>query len=197
MEGIDEHFIYLASKSPRRQELLRQIGISFGVFACDIDESLKARESPLSFVKRLAAKKAEAAIAYHYLDDRYPVLAADTIVVLSDKIFGKPKDKNDAKQMLTQLSGQIHEVYTCVAIYQKDTLKTDVDISQVSFRKLSDRDINCYLQSKEYEDKAGAYAIQGLAAIFVNQLVGSYSGVMGLPLSMTSQLLGHFGIRLP
>jgi septum formation protein len=187
-------FVYLASGSPRRRELLQQIGVSFRVVGTSVDETALEQETPLAYVSRLGAAKAQA--GWHSSRDAtgVPVLAADTAVVLDGRILGKPVDKNNAEQMLLSLSGRTHEVLTAVAVRSPSGLQTKVSHSLVTFRALDAAEIGAYWETGEPRDKAGAYAIQGLAAVFVSDLKGSYSGVMGLPLFETAQLLEQAGV---
>lgn len=180
--------IYLASRSPRRRELLQQMAVDFAVMAADIDESVLAGEQPLDYVRRIAIEKAAAALALTS-DDSKPVLAADTAVIVDGKIFGKPVNDDDARHMLKQLSGNTHQVMTAVAMSRGQQTLCDVSISEVSFATLSEADIDWYIQTGEGQDKAGAYAVQGLGAIFIEQIRGSYSGIMGLPIRETGLLL--------
>jgi septum formation protein len=186
--------IFLASGSPRRRELLRQIGVSFRVVGADLDETAFRGESPLAYVSRLA--QAKAAVGWERSRDSggAPVLAADTAVVLEGRILGKPADMNDAIAMLLQLSGRAHEVLTAVAL--RSTAGTEVKVSQstVTFRSIDRSEARAYWETGEPSDKAGAYAIQGYAAIFISDLKGSYSGVMGLPLFETAALLEAAGV---
>jgi nucleoside triphosphate pyrophosphatase len=176
----------LASASPRRRELLAQIGVPHSVKAAHIDESRKPSESAHEYVLRLAKEKAEAI----WRDAaNLPVLAADTTVVLDEEIFGKPRDRDDALQMLAALSGRTHDVLTAVALATTEGITTCLSESKVRFRKITEEERLAYWSTGEPRDKAGAYAIQGLGAIFVESLVGSYSGVMGLPLFETAELL--------
>jgi septum formation protein len=194
--------IYLASKSPRRKELLRQVGIPFELMPLrehpperrDVDESPYPDEPALQYVKRIARTKAEVA-GKMMLSRRLPlrlILAADTTVVLNGAILGKPVDRDDAIRMLRNLSGSTHEVLTAVAVTDGRDLKEVLSRSEVTFRALDDSEIARYVSTGEPLDKAGAYAIQGRAAVFVSHLSGSYSGVMGLPLHETAQLLTEF-----
>ena len=184
--------IVLASNSPRRCELLNQIGVRFRVHAVDIDESPLLNESPLKYVKRIAAEKSAACT--DLLKTSEPVLAADTCVVLNSIIMGKPKDQADALSMLLMLSNKTHQVYSAVSLRVNDEHHEVVSITDVTFRTLSDAEILAYWQTGEPLDKAGAYAIQGLGALFVQQIQGSFSGVVGLPLFETAQLLQQQGI---
>jgi septum formation protein len=187
-------FVYLASASSRRRELLRQIGVPFRVIAADVDESLLPQEAPETYVSRLAAAKAHAGWQRREPADA-PVLAADTAVVFEGCILGKPLDRSDAAQMLQMLSGRTHEVLTAVALRSSAGLKTRVSRSWVTFRPIESAEAHAYWDTGEPRDKAGGYAIQGHAAVFVADLKGSYSGVMGLPLFETAELLASAGLR--
>ncbi len=178
--------IYLASRSPRRRELLDQINVEFEVIDVDIDESWDGKEKPETYVKRIALEKARAGNAFS--DEDYPVLAADTAVVLNNDILGKAENKKDAEIMLKKLSGKTHTVLSAVSLIHTDE-KTLLSTSKVAFKKLSQNEIINYCATDEPIGKAGGYAIQGRAAIFINHLEGSYSGVMGLPLFETQKLL--------
>lgn len=186
--------IYLASASPRRQELLTQIGVRFELLKLAVPEIPAAGEMPRDFVQRMALEKARAGKQLLSPDDPHPVLGADTAVVIDGCILGKPVDKDDALAILTRLSGRKHQVMSAVAVVA-DYEATRTNISQVTFDKLSLDQINAYWNSGECQDKAGAYAIQGRAAAFILDLQGSYSGVMGLPLYETATLLNEFGIN--
>jgi septum formation protein len=181
--------LYLASKSPRRRELLQQMAVDFAVISPEVDESVIDGEAPEHYVRRIALSKAEAGRALLSNADRKPVLAADTVVVLNEQIFGKPGDEQDARGMLKQLSGQTHQVMTAIALAFEQQLESSVSISEVTFAELSEQQIDWYLQTGEGADKAGGYAVQGLAALFIEQIRGSYSGIMGLPIRETGQLL--------
>ncbi len=187
-------FIYLASGSPRRRELLQQIGVSFRVIGADLDETARRGEPPLAYVSRLA--EAKAAVGWECGRDSgdAPVLAADTAVVLDGRILGKPAGMNDAIAMLLQLSGRTHEVLTAIALRSAAELKVAVSRSAVRFRSIDHSEARAYWETGEPADKAGAYAIQGCAAVFINDLKGSYSGVMGLPLFETAALLKAAGV---
>jgi septum formation protein len=188
-----ERFIYLASASPRRRELLRQIGVSFRLVSADLDETALQGESALAYVSRLA--QAKAMVGWERRDSGgAPVLAADTAVVLDGRILGKPKGLNDAIAMLLQLSGGAHEVLTAVALRTTAGIESKVSRSKVTFRAIDRSEARAYWQTGEASDKAGAYAIQGYAAIFISDLQGSYSGVVGLPLFETAALLKAAGI---
>ena len=179
--------IYLASRSPRRRELLTQIGIDYELVDVDIDETWDRIEKPADYVCRVAREKAQT--AYQNSNKKFPLLAADTAVVLNDRILGKAESIEDAKEMLTKLSGKTHLVLSAVTVIHKEE-QTILSTSAVTFNHLSEDDINDYVNTGEPLGKAGGYAIQGRAAIFIKQLVGSYSGVMGLPLFETYELLG-------
>ena len=187
--------IYLASASPRRAELLTQIGVAFDVLRLGefaVDEAVRGREAPLIYVKRLAHAKATAGMrAMHaqQLSAR-PVLAADTTVCLGRTILGKPEDAADARRMLLLLSGKTHRVLTAIAVARDKSIRLAVSDSHVTFAALTDREIDAYIATHEPFDKAGAYGIQGRAGAFVAYLSGSFSGVMGLPVHETSILLG-------
>jgi len=185
--------IYLASKSPRRAELLAQIGIRFEVMSVDVPELLKAGESPSEFVQRLALDKARA--GWQVSEKILPVLGADTIVVLDDEIMGKPVLEGDAERMLSALSGRQHMVMTAVAMVKDENEAIRLSTSQVSFRETTKAERKAYIATGEPMDKAGSYAIQGQAAVFIGKLEGSYSGVMGLPLFETAELFREFGIH--
>jgi septum formation protein len=189
-----EKFIYLASGSPRRRELLQQIGVSFQLVGADLDETALQGESPLAYVSRLAQAKATVGWERSRNSGGAPVLAADTAVVLDGRILGKPKGLNDAMVMLLELSGRAHEVLTAVALRTADGIEAKVSRSTVTFRSIDRSEARAYWETGEPSDKAGAYAIQGYAAIFIADLKGSYSGVMGLPLFETAALLKAAGV---
>jgi len=186
--------IYLASKSPRRAELLQQIGVSFEAVDVDVPEDRQVNEPARDFVQRLATDKASA--GWQASDKSCPVLGADTVVVLDDEILGKPASQADAENMLASLSGREHTVMTAIALMNAEQLLTRLNCSQVSFREITEIEIKNYVASTEPLDKAGAYAIQGQAAVFIEHLQGSYSGVMGLPLFETADLLRKIGIQV-
>ena len=199
MVGPLDRGIYLASRSPRRRELLAQIGVRYHLLLFrsrpdstpDVDETVLPNEAPDTYVERVARIKAEAGWKLLRLRNLplAPVLAADTTVALDGKILGKPADRKEAADMLAALSGQRHEVLSAVALTRDDQVESALSRSDVQFKKLSAEEIAQYVASGECDDKAGAYAIQGRAARFIVELRGSYSGVMGLPLYETSQLL--------
>jgi septum formation protein len=198
--------IYLASRSPRRRELLYQIGIAFEVLPLrcdlkpnvDIDETPLAREAPDAYVMRIARAKAVAGwdlIVSHRLP-QHPVLAADTTVVLGDEIIGKPDNARHARSLLRRLSGKTHRVLTAVVVAYADRIESALSTSTVEFRALGNGEISRYVRSGEPLDKAGAYAIQGRAAVFVRAMNGSYSGIVGLPLYEAAEVLRKFGITM-
>lgn len=187
--------IILASASPRRRELLQQIGVSTTVQAVDIDESQKPGEPVLNYVQRLAMEKAQSGFTRIKNQEKLPVLGADTIVVVDGIVLGKPESRQHAKKMLQQLSGRKHTVLTSLAIVTEDEAISETSSSEVQFRELTEQEIDCYLATGEADDKAGAYAIQGIAAQFIKNINGSFSGVMGLPLYETAQLLEQCGVR--
>lgn len=178
--------VNLASRSPRRRELLEQIDIDYEVIDIDIDESWKDNETPIDYVRRIAEEKARTGKAL--IKNNLPVLAADTAVVLNGEILGKAESKEEAVAMLSKLSGKTHEVLSAVTVIDNEE-QTKVSISKVTFKKLNQEEIEAYSNSDEPIGKAGAYAIQGKAAVFIENLEGSYSGVMGLPLFETMSLL--------
>lgn len=191
--------IYLASRSPRRRELLTQIGVRYHLLlfreradsGVEVDEALLEGEAADAYVERLARAKADA--GWRRMLQRNlppaPVLAADTTVALEGRIFAKPVDRLEAADMLAALSGRTHEVLTAIALRHGDELHSALSRSEVRFKELSPAEIRDYVATGEADDKAGAYAIQGRAAKFIIELSGSYSGVMGLPLYETAQLL--------
>lgn len=195
--------IYLASRSPRRRELLTQIGVRYHLLLfrerpdspIEINEEPLAGEAPDAYVERVAGAKAEG--GWKRMMQRNlphsPVLAADTTVALDGRIFGKPADREDAARMLAALSGRSHEVLTAIALQYGDRAERALSRSEVRFKDLSQKEIADYVATGEADDKAGGYAIQGRAARFIAELRGSYSGVMGLPLYETAQLLDRLG----
>ena len=187
-------FIYLASESPRRRELLQQIGVPFRVLEAAVDESVLKGESCEAYVTRLAAAKVDAGWESNPEVHRAPVLAADTAVVLDGRILGKPTDRPDGEGMLRQLSGRTHVVLTAVALRTAGGRRAKLSRSEVTFRALAEQEIRAYWESGEPSDKAGGYAIQGRAAVFISELRGSFSGVMGLPLFETAELLRDAGV---
>ena len=193
-QGRDLPFVYLASRSPRRRHLLRQLGVAFEVVEADVDEAAMPSEDARALVTRLAQSKAEAgrrAVAGRRIA---PVLGADTVVEIDGEILGKPRDRAHAEETLAKLSGRCHRVWSGVALLDRDVLRMRVSQSEVCFRPLDARERRLYCEGGEALDKAGAYAIQGLGATFVERLSGSPSGVMGLPLRETADLLREAGI---
>jgi septum formation protein len=202
--------IYLASKSPRRRELLKQIGVHYELLMMreqprgeamarvDVDESALPGESPHSYVERVVKLKAETAMKImraRRLPIR-PILTADTTVTINGEILGKPVDAVDAAAMLAKLSGHTHQVLTAVAVSHDNDIHQALSTSFVTFAALSEADIKRYIETGEPMDKAGAYGVQGYAAKFISKLAGSYSGVMGLPLYETATLLRQCGLQL-
>lgn len=204
MIATSQNRVYLASRSPRRRELLNQIGVPFDTLLFrsgrrdddDVDETPLANEDAVDYVQRLA--RAKAAFGVDLVRERrllaQPVLAADTTVVFGDEILGKPRSIDEAAAILGKLSGATHRVLTAVAVAHGERVEHALSASEVRFRVLTDEEIHRYVRSGEPMDKAGAYGIQGRAATFVSHLAGSYTGVMGLPLFETAALLGEFGI---
>ncbi|MEH6451801.1 MAG: Maf family protein [Psychromonas sp.] len=182
--------IYLASNSPRRQELLQQIGVSFAQLQVSIEEKAEVDEDPKHYVKRLALSKAEVGYANSAQDK--PVLGADTIIVSEQKIFEKPLNQKHAKQMLQLLSGRTHQVLTAVALVDGVDSKTVLVTTEVTFKNLTDQEMDDYWLSGEPQDKAAGYGIQGIAGKFVTNISGSYSAVVGLPLYETAELIKQF-----
>ncbi|HEU4516415.1 MAG TPA: Maf family protein [Steroidobacteraceae bacterium] len=187
--------IVLASASQRRSQLLQQIGVKHRVVGADIDETPSPGEEPAAYVQRLAAGKAAAVVARLGAGSAAPVLAADTTVALDGRIFGKPADEADCLEMLGRLAGRTHAVHTAVALWHGGLLHQALDTSYVTFRAIDLAERRRYWASGEPAGKAGGYAIQGLGAVFVMRLDGSFSGVMGLPLFETAALLDAAGVR--
>ena len=184
--------LILASASPRRNELLDQIKVSYEIYPVNLDETPLPNEKPLAYVQRLAAEKSAACVAQ--LKTQLPVLAADTSVILGDLIMGKPQNQKDAVEMLTQLSGKTHQVFSAISLRGREHLQA-VSITDVTFRSLTEQEIIDYWHTGEPLDKAGSYAVQGIGGIFVKSIVGSFSGVVGLPLFETAELLSKQGIE--
>lgn len=193
---MSEYRIYLASNSPRRRELLDQIGITYRVLRVEVDEAARPGEEAAVLVERLALAKARAGRAGLPPGDGRPVLGADTVVVADGRILGKPRDRAAGLAMLAALSERRHEVLTAVALADPRGERVLLSRSQVRFRAIEPAEAAAYWDSGEPADKAGGYAIQGLGAVFVADLAGSYSGVMGLPLFETAQLLNEFSIEV-
>jgi septum formation protein len=198
--------IYLASRSPRRRELLKQIGVKFDPLLLrlkaprgpDVDEAQQPDEASADYVERIARDKAAFGLDVLRLRSmaHRPVLAADTVVIVDGTVLGKPVNRDEAAAFLQRLSGRMHEVRTTVALAFEGPVLTATSVSQVSLRTLTPDEIKRYCATCEPFDKAGGYAIQGLAAIFIERLEGSYSGVMGLPLYETARLLNHAGVKV-
>ncbi|EKM0665478.1 septum formation inhibitor Maf [Cronobacter turicensis] len=182
--------LYLASGSPRRQELLGMLGVTFERLVPGVEEQRALQEAPQDYVTRLARDKARAGVALAARD--LPVLGADTIVVLNGDVLEKPRDAAHAAEMLRRLSGQTHEVMTAIALADKQRVRERLVMTRVTFRALTAQDIAAYVESGEPMDKAGAYGIQGLGGCFVRRIEGSYHAVVGLPLVETWELLSEF-----
>ncbi len=205
MIAIPERGIYLASRSPRRRELLSQIGVRYHLLLFrervgekpDVDESVLEGEAPAAYVERMARAKADT--GWRRMLQRNlppaPVLAADTTVALDGRIYGKPENRTEAEEILAELAGKRHEVLTAVALKNQDWIEVALSTSEVTLKALSRDDIAQYVASGEGDDKAGAYGIQGRAARFVAEIRGSYSGIMGLPLYETGQLIDRLPYR--
>ncbi len=185
--------LVLASASPRRKELLEKLRIPFSIHSADIDETMEAGQSPTQVVTRLALKKAQA-VAKHYRNSY--VIGSDTTVVNNGKILGKPVDREDAKRMLKELSGQTHSVYTGVAVVFGDKVETFYESTDVTFWQLSNEEIESYLDTGEPFDKAGSYGIQDFGALFVKSIHGDYFSVVGLPIARLSRVLMKMGVPL-
>lgn len=191
--------IYLASGSPRRREILEGMGLSLERIHAEIDESVLPGEDAITYTERLAREKAAAGwevVQRCGLPER-PLLAADTTVVQDGEIFGKPVDAADARRMLLAFSGRSHQAVTSVAVRQGDHVEVRTSVTDVTFKPLNEAEIQRYIDSGEPFDKAGAYGIQGRAAVFVSRIEGSFTGVMGLPVYDTAQILGNFGYQFP
>jgi septum formation protein len=186
--------LYLASQSPRRRQLLEQVGVRFRVLGVDVPEVRAADESPEAYVDRVAREKARAGFALVADEFDVVVLGADTEVVLDDRVFGKPSDADDAEAMLAALAGRVHRTVSAVWCVSAQSEAGVMSVSEVTFAPLDAAAIAAYVASGEAFGRAGAYAIQGRAGAFVSHLAGSYSGVMGLPLHETTRLLARFGI---
>ena len=189
---MSAEFVYLASGSPRRRELLNQIGVPFRVLGTTVDESLRAGEDAPRYVMRLAQAKATAGRAASPAN--LPVLAADTAVSIDGEILTKPHGREDGERMLLSLSGRTHDVFTAVALATATGIESRLSRTQVTFRPIGPAEARQYWETGEPQDKAGGYAVQGRAAIFIVMLAGSYSGVMGLPLHETAELLVAAGV---
>jgi septum formation protein len=185
--------VVLASGSPRRQELLEQIGVAYRLGSHTVDEAVKPEEFAADYVQRLALEKAQSVLLMG--ETEWPVLGADTTVTVDGQILGKPEDKEDALRMWRMLSGREHVVYSSVALCTADDKAVMVSASRVLFRQISATECESYWRSEEPIGKAGAYAIQGLGGLFVEKIEGSYSGIVGLPLFETDVLLKRFGVK--
>lgn len=186
--------IVLASRSPRRSQLLGQIGVRHEILAVDHDELRRAGEPPRTYAERLAREKALLARECHPSLASRTLLAADTVVALGEQVFAKPTDEEDCVRMLGALSGRSHEVITAIAVHDGRVLTSDLCVSRVTFRVIGEDEGRRYWRSSEPADKAGGYAIQGFGAVFVERLEGSCSCVMGLPLFETARLLAAAGV---
>ncbi len=204
--SVADKRIYLASRSPRRRELLKQIGVPFELLllredlrrGVDVDETPLPDESAGVYALRIANAKATTGmrqVAQRGLSIK-PVLAADTSVVFDEQLIGKPDDTEHAVRILRTLSGREHQVITAIALALRDQVETQISVSSVWFRELDEAEIRRYVASGEPRDKAGAYAIQGRAGAFVTRIAGSYSGIMGLPLAETAELLARFNVSM-
>jgi septum formation protein len=204
MKPVD-HKIYLASKSPRRRELLRQIGVEFELLLLrdqaprgpEVNEEVRPGEGAEEYVVRVTREKVEYAANIMTLR-RLPIrliLAADTTVVIDGRILGKPANEAEAMDMLRALSGRTHQVLTSVAVHHDENTNQLTQISDVTFSKLDDDTIRAYCATGEPYDKAGGYGVQGVAAVFIERIAGSYTGIVGLPLHETAQLLNQAGFR--
>ena len=190
--------IYLASRSPRRRQLLKQIGVNFEMRPVNIDETMEKGEAPADYVCRMARAKAE--VGWLRLIQRRlplrPLLAAATIIVFRGKIIGKPDNRVHGRKMLSDFSGKTHKVLTAVAVVAKNKIEESLSTTTIRFRDISQSEITNYLSGTESHDRAGSYAIQGRAAVFIIKISGSYSGSLGLPLFETAQLLEKFNIKI-
>ncbi|MEM7250095.1 MAG: Maf family protein [Pseudomonadota bacterium] len=187
--------LYLASQSPRRAQLLDQLGVAYQVVTAPIDESVAADEKPGGYVERMAREKALAGWD-HVAKPPAMVLGADTSVVVDEEILGKPANRRHALSLLAQLSGRTHQVMTGVALYDGALMRNVVSVTDVTFRAISREMAEAYWDTGEPADKAGGYAIQGRGAIFVTKIVGSYSGVVGLPLFEVAELFAATGVEV-
>jgi septum formation protein len=196
MENSSNPLIYLASASPRRSALLAQIAVEHRVQPVSVDESAFAAELPGEYVQRLAVLKAQTLWLKLAGAERHPVLGADTAVVLDGEILGKPADEQECLRTLGLLAGRTHQVFTAVALCAPNGCHTRLSVSEVTFRKLASEEMRNYWRTGEPADKAGGYAVQGLAALFIERIAGSYSAIMGLPLFETGELLAAIGWRV-
>ncbi|PWK47817.1 Maf family protein [Pleionea mediterranea] len=195
MTPLSFNKVCLASQSPRRRQLLEQIGVEFDVQPADIDESVHNGELPQQYVERVTKAKASAIWSSPNYGRNYPVMASDTAVVVDQKILGKPQTRADGLDMLALLSGRSHQVVSGVGLLYQDRFGYRSSVTDVHFRTLTEADMHNYWSTGEGLDKAGCYGIQGLAASFIDNITGSFSGVMGLPLYETSELLTEFSVH--
>lgn len=186
--------IILASKSPRRKELLSLLGLDFKVITEDVDETINKDLPVIKEIKRLSCLKAKA-VSGKVRDDDI-VIAADTVVVLGNRVFGKPKDKRQAKEMLKTLSGKTHRVITGITVIKGDKVDTKAAVTKVTFRELCDKEIEAYIATGDPFDKAGAYALQGISCIFASGISGDHFNVYGLPVSLLANMLRGFGVKI-
>ncbi|MBR6902432.1 MAG: septum formation protein Maf [Clostridia bacterium] len=186
--------IVLASRSPRRKELLSLLGVDFKVASASVDETIDKRLPVIDEIKRLSYDKAKAVQAQTEKNDL--IIAADTVVALGSCVFGKPQDSNEAIKMLKKLSGKTHRVITSVTVLCGDRVDTRAAVTEVTFRELSDIEIEAYIKTGDPFDKAGAYALQGISSIFVSGISGDHFNVYGLPLAILADMLRNFGVRI-
>lgn len=186
--------LILASKSPRRKEILEKLGLDFEIVSSDYEEDFQAKKDPIELAKFLSLNKAKA-VANNITDEAI-IVAADTFIVLKGKFFGKPKDIQDARLMLELLSGQTHKVITGIALVDTVTNQeiTDISITKVTFKSLTAKEIDDYIKTGEPFDKAGAYAIQGKGAVFITKIDGDFFAVVGLPLDLLAKHLKKFNV---
>ncbi len=197
MSQMSQHpDIYLASRSPRRRELLDQINVYYQVVMPDVPEQQQPLESPEDYVLRLALSKAKAGWSMIPATEKRPVLGADTVVVMDGVVMEKPLGRDESMAMLTALSGQTHQVMTAIALVTESDYDSALSISQVFFRQITEQEKAAYWATGEPEGKAGGYAIQGMAAAFVERIEGSYSGIMGLPLFEVTKMLAQKNIHI-
>lgn len=191
---MEKYDLILASTSPRRTEILQQMGVRHIVQPANIDETPRPNESAVNYVQRMALEKAQNIISQR--SEIIPVLGADTSVVCDDSIFGKPSDKQQALDMLMALSGRSHQVLSSLALGNVESCSVSISITEVTFRQLSKQECLRYWNTGEPQDKAGGYAIQGYGAVFIESIKGSYSGVVGLPIEETFLLLQKYGVPI-
>jgi len=189
--------LILASKSPRRKQLLSQLGFQFECESADIDESVLPEENPEDYVRRVAVEKAQAIANILEFSDNIIVLGSDTSVVIEGEILGKPVDKTDFVDMFNKLSGKRHQVITGIAVVQSARIESRIVVTDVYFKPLTSQEIDNYWYTNEPQDKAGGYGIQGIGGQFIEKIDGCYFSVVGLPLYETTQLLNEFGLYTP